>query len=102
MAKSTRLATLSRRTFSFSVLSAAAGYRLHAQTQTSVLYDAIDLGQLSGYGGAKAVAINQRGQVAGNLDNNVRQANEGFLWTPGGTDGPPENPSMRPLGNLSG
>jgi probable HAF family extracellular repeat protein len=61
------------------------------------------LGQLSGaYAGAKAIAINQLGQVAGNLDNSVLQANEGFLWTPGGTDGPPENPEMRPLGNLSG
>jgi probable HAF family extracellular repeat protein len=105
MAKSTRPATLSRRAFSFSVLAAAAaaGGRLQAQTSPSALYDATDLGQLSGgYEGAKAIAINQRGQVAGNLDNSVRQANEGFLWTPGGTDGPPENPAMCPLGNLSG
>ena len=105
MTKLTRSATLSRRTFSLSVFAAAAAgsSRLKAQTPTSVLYGATDLGRLSGaYGGAKAIAINQHGQVAGNVDNSVLQANEGFLWTPGGTDGRPENPAMRSLGNLSG
>jgi probable HAF family extracellular repeat protein len=100
-----RPAHLSRRTFTLCAAGAAASLTRVAQaqpTQGNVLYDPKDLGYLPGYGGIKAIAINQRGQVVGNVDNSVLMANEAFVWTAGGTAGPPENPEMRPLGNLSG
>jgi probable HAF family extracellular repeat protein len=102
MAKSRVPTTLSRRAFSLSALAAAASFNVRAQAQTGALYAATDLGRVSGYGGVKAIAINERGQVAGNLDNAVLQANEAFFWTADGTDDSPENPQMHPLGNLSG
>ena len=102
--------TLSRRTFTFSIAAAAAS-RLAAETSPqpaaeasfqNVIYNARDLGGVAGYGGIKAIAINARGQVCGNMANFATQANEAFVWTPDGTNGAPSNPRLRPLGNLSG
>lgn len=95
--------TFSRRAFTMSTLAAAAFPVLSsAQVSSPALYDPEDLGSLNGYGEFKAIAINQFGQTIGNADNNSRLANEGFVWTPNGSGGPPENPCMRTLGNLSG
>jgi hypothetical protein len=105
MSNSKNAGGLSRRAFTLSTAGAVAGWRSAARAQQSqlpVLYNPIELGYLSGYGGIKAIALNQRGQVVGNVDNSVLQANEAFVWTEGGKGGPPENPEMRPLGNLSG
>jgi probable HAF family extracellular repeat protein len=105
MSKSKYVGSLSRRAFTFCTASAIFGWRSAVQaqqTQAPVLYAPVDLGCLAGYGGIKAIALNQRGQVVGNVDNSVLQANEAFVWTEGGTGGPPENPEMRALGNLSG
>jgi probable HAF family extracellular repeat protein len=105
MSESKNAGQLSRRAFTLSMAAAIAGWRSAGRAQlnqVTVLYDPVDLGYLSGYGGIKAVALNPRGQVVGNVDNSVLQANDAFVWTEGGKGGPPENPEMRLLGNLSG
>src|SRR5678816_2298644 len=47
-------------------------------------------------------AINSSGQVVGNAAEPGWPGRSGFLWTRGATNGIPENPQMRDLGNLAG
>ena len=101
MSSSSRQRAISRRVFTFAVGGAAA-FRLNAQSAPNVLYDPVDLGSVIGYDATKAIAVNGRGQIAGNIANLTAQANEAFVWTPDGRDGTPDNPELRPLGNLSG
>ena len=60
----------------------------------------IDLGTL---GGASSVAraISADGKVVGWSDT-AGGPKHAFLWTPGGTAGPPSNPQMQDLGTLDG
>jgi len=51
---------------------------------------------------SQALAINDKGQVAGYSDTGVGAQSHAFLWTPGRTDGVPTNPQMRDLGSLGG
>jgi uncharacterized membrane protein len=56
-----------------------------------------DLGGLTGFPYTQAVGMNARGQVVGVAfgDGPLERA---FRWTPGGTDGDPDNPQMKDLG----
>jgi len=60
-----------------------------------------DLGTL-GHVGAFAHGINDQGQVAGSSPPTASSDHHAFVWTPGGTGGPPSNPQMRDIGSLGG
>jgi probable HAF family extracellular repeat protein len=66
-------------------------------------YQVEDLGPLPPYASASyGTALNQAGQVVGYAWESGYPRQEGFVWTPDSTQGPPENPRMRALGNLRG
>ena len=74
-----------------------------ASARAAILYSVADMGPLPPYHGASyATAINQRGQLVGYTWEGAWPGREAVLWTPGGTDGPQENPQLRGLGNFSG
>ncbi len=49
-----------------------------------------------------AYDINDASHVVGWSDTDTFRLEHAFLWTPGGTDGPPHNPQMKDLGTLGG
>jgi probable HAF family extracellular repeat protein len=66
-------------------------------------YDAVDLGPLPPYAShTYVVAINNLGQVVGYAYEPGFPHSDAVLWTERGTDGPPENPQLRGLGNFAG
>jgi hypothetical protein len=56
-----------------------------------------DLGLLTGFTDAQAVAMNARGQIVGVVMISDAPDSRPFLWTPGATDGDPANPEMKEL-----
>jgi probable HAF family extracellular repeat protein len=74
-----------------------------SSARTGGLYGVADMGPLPPYHGASyATAVNRLGQLVGYTWEGAWPGREAVLWTPGGTDGPPENPQLRGLGNFSG
>lgn len=59
-----------------------------------------DLGTLGG-NNSYAVAMNKSGQVVGVADTGSGYDRHAFLWTRGGTDGPPGNPQMKDLDTVN-
>ena len=60
------------------------------------LYRGLDLGSLPPYANTTyPTGLNEIGQIVGYAYQPGFRHREGFLWTPGGTDGPSENPQLR-------
>jgi len=75
---------------------------MHAFRSAPTGAELVDLGSLNGNDDdSGAGGINASGQVVGSSNVAGRQRHA-FLWTEGGTDGPPSNPQMRDLGTLGG
>ena len=66
-------------------------------------YSITDVGPMPPYHAQTFVnGINASGQVAGYGSKTPFPGAGAFLWTPGATDGIPENPQMKDLGNFNG
>jgi probable HAF family extracellular repeat protein len=72
-------------------------------TAQSTYYSITDVGPMPPYHPQTFVnGINAVGQVAGYGSKTPFPGTGAFLWTPGATDGIPENPQMKDLGNFYG
>jgi probable HAF family extracellular repeat protein len=73
------------------------------QASVPALYGAVDLGPLPPYRSTTfPTGMNDRGQVVGYSETPGFPGLEAVVWTEGGTNGPPENPQLRGIGNFNG
>jgi probable HAF family extracellular repeat protein len=66
-------------------------------------YAAIDIGPLPPYAShVYPTGLNELGQIVGYAYEPGFPHDEAVVWTPGGTDGPAQNPQLRGIGNFAG